>query len=232
MYCHFCSHKRKTVLLVQSDAGLERKKLSKGVCVRVIAFLPMQYLDSEVCVYQFAQQKRTGPDSLISSLVLVREVSVHHAVVKVAFFPVRRRSPASKLLRVVREPQLFALPHACIADTWNQTVLAFRSISVRHSPPSSSAFPFFYDIMGFTMEAFKAFSALAIINNAARNRHDQRSQRKNHSLDQSDGVSRPLSLLPSRHTLQPKCKKEHRLTVTPCHQSVRKRDIILLVLLQ
>ena len=40
-YCQFCSHKRKTVLLVQSDAGLERKKLSKGVCVRVIAFLPM-----------------------------------------------------------------------------------------------------------------------------------------------------------------------------------------------
>ena len=43
-YCQFCSHKRKTVLLVQSDAGLERKKLSKGVCVRVIAFLPMTLL--------------------------------------------------------------------------------------------------------------------------------------------------------------------------------------------
>ena len=41
-YCQFCSHKRKTVLLVQSDAELERKKLSKGVCVRVIAFLPMR----------------------------------------------------------------------------------------------------------------------------------------------------------------------------------------------
>ena len=40
-YCQFCSHKRKTVLLVQSDAGLERKKLSKGVCIRVVAFLPM-----------------------------------------------------------------------------------------------------------------------------------------------------------------------------------------------
>ena len=26
-HCQFCSHKRKTVLLVQSDAGLERKKL-------------------------------------------------------------------------------------------------------------------------------------------------------------------------------------------------------------
>ena len=40
-YCQFCSRKGKTVLLVQSDEGLERKKLSKGVCVRVIAFLPM-----------------------------------------------------------------------------------------------------------------------------------------------------------------------------------------------
>ena len=28
-YCQFCSHKRKTVLLVQSDAGLERKKVIK-----------------------------------------------------------------------------------------------------------------------------------------------------------------------------------------------------------
>ena len=45
-YCQFCSHKRKTVLLVQSDAGLERKKLSKGVCVRVIAFLPMAWCAS------------------------------------------------------------------------------------------------------------------------------------------------------------------------------------------
>ena len=29
-YCQFCSHKRKTVLLVQSDAGLERKKIIKN----------------------------------------------------------------------------------------------------------------------------------------------------------------------------------------------------------
>ena len=28
-YCQFCSHKRKTVLLVQSDAGLERKNVIK-----------------------------------------------------------------------------------------------------------------------------------------------------------------------------------------------------------
>ena len=47
-YCQFCSHKRKTVLLVQSDAGQERKKLSKGVCVRVMAFLPMVCYDSRL----------------------------------------------------------------------------------------------------------------------------------------------------------------------------------------
>ena len=59
-YCQFYSHKRKTVLLVQSDAGLERKKLSKGVCVRVIAFLPMAPRATARRVYVFSPWKAPG----------------------------------------------------------------------------------------------------------------------------------------------------------------------------